>query len=349
MEKISINNYIFNKPLTSDNSGFSKWGIGTRGGKQYFVKEFLSPVYPADDTIFTEKKKQDRLRLCETFVKDKCDLYMAIKEASDGHLVDIKQFFRVGAKYYISTEAIGGPMISVSNISKCNFEDRLRICCSVAHAIAGLHSKKIVHADIKPDNILVTGKKLPQPKIIDFDCSFFEDKCPKLGEELNGDMVYLSPEGFLHIADIESNLSCKMDVFALGLLFHQYLTGELPGFDTNEYQYAYESVLDGKSLDVSKIEHEGCRKVIEKMLKKRPKDRPDMRKVFEILHSILLSILLRLQPQVIKEKEPDLARDNTPEFSDDSTHQNKEESKLTDNENENKKKADSFFYYAGDL
>lgn len=60
MGTICINNYYFEKPLTSDNSGFSKWGIGIRAGKKYFVKEFLSPTYPIDDSVYTKNENRTK-------------------------------------------------------------------------------------------------------------------------------------------------------------------------------------------------------------------------------------------------------------------------------------------------
>lgn len=299
MEAFCINNYSFEKPLTSDNSGFSKWGIGARAGKLYFVKEFLSPTYPADDSVYTEKRKQDKIRLCKEYVEQKKQIYEAIRMASDGNIIVVEQFFRVGAKYYISTDAVTDPQLSIADISRRAFVERLRLCCSIAHGMARIHENHIIHADIKPDNILVVNSKSNglKPNIIDFDCSFFEWNSPRLGEELNGDMVYLSPEGFLHIAGIESNLSCKMDVFALGLLFCQYLTGALPSFDNEEYQYAYESVLDGNMLGLDNIGNEYCRALIGKMLNKQPERRPDMRSVFNTLNCILLDITGRAAPK----------------------------------------------------
>lgn len=297
--KININNYILDKPLTSNNSGFSKWGIGLRGDSQFFVKEFLSPVYPVDDKIFTEQKKLDRINLCQSFVDEKCKLYSAIREASDGHINYMEQFFRVGAKYYITTKAITEHKLSIKEINDYPFIDRLCLCVSVSHAMARLHEKKIVHADIKPDNILVIYKHTLCPNIIDFDCSFFEYDCPKPGEELYGDMVYLSPEGYLHIAGYESNLSCKMDVFALGLLFSQYLSGSLPSFDQDEFQYPFESVLEDIPLVINPIENTECLNVLEWMLNKDPNERPDMQFVFEELNRIYLSMMNRKVPQKI--------------------------------------------------
>lgn len=293
MEQIRINNYIFDKPLTSNNSGFSKWGIGQRGGRTFFVKEFLSPTFPAETSVYTEQRKLERMELCNQFVQKKVKLYQAIRKASDGNLVIPEQFFRVGAKFYMSTQAIMAPKMSVEQIADRSFLDRLRLCCIIAHAIAGLHGQRIIHADIKPDNILVINCGVPHARIIDFDCSFFEEDPPKLGDELNGDMVYLSPEGFLHIAGIESKLSCKMDVFALGLIFHQYLTGVLPRFDTGEYQYAYESVLDGHPLDTGLIRNDICAKLISEMVQKDPDARPESSQVFEILDQLLLNLLRR--------------------------------------------------------
>ena len=176
-----INNYEFDKPLTSDNSGFSKWGIGKRGNRLFFVKEFLSPTYPVDESVYTPKAKSDKERICREFVSAKSKLYSAIRSASDGNLIAIEQFFRVGAKFYISTIAVTGQKMSVSEIAKLPFVDRLRLCCSVAHSIVCLHNQNIVHSDIKPDNILVIKAVKPQAKVIDFDCSFFADSAPQLG------------------------------------------------------------------------------------------------------------------------------------------------------------------------
>lgn len=322
MEAIQINNYTFSKPLVSDNSGFSKWGIGTKGGKPYFVKEFLSPVFPSDDSVFTEQKKLDRIRLCQNFVDDKMSLYCALRSLSDGHIVTVEQFFRVSSKFYISTRAVTEPLVSMEEIAKSSFLERLRLCCAIAHSMARVHAQGIVHSDIKPDNILVVRRGCLRPNIIDFDCSFFGHNCPKPDDELNGDLVYLSPEGFLHIAGIESNLTCKMDVFALGLLFCQYLTGKLPRFDTEEYQYAYESVLDDNPLGLEGVLNNVCRDLLQRMLSKAPADRPDMESVFQTLNTLLLAGLKRTPPErtapetaaiPIPEPEPGPVPDPVPE------------------------------------
>lgn len=311
---ININNYVFDKPLTSDNSGFSKWGIGQRNGTKYFVKEFLSPVFPVDKSMFSEKKRKDIMTMCASFVENKEDIYSAINEITDGNLIGVEQFFRVNTKYYISTQAITHPILSIQEIAKQPFYERLKLCCIVAHAMCRLHSKKIVHADIKPDNVLVYKNNKLRAKIIDFDCSFFEKNAPKRGEELNGDMVYLSPEAFLHIIGEYSYLSCKMDVFSLGLLFHQYMTGHLPLFDFKEYQYAYEVVLENQPLGIDQSLNSVVFSLILKMLDKEPKKRPDMETVFFTLRNLLLKVLNRSVPDQHNYNQENRSNTSTPPF-----------------------------------
>ena len=58
---------------------------------------------------------------------------------------------------------------------------------------------------------------------------------------------------------------------------------------------AYEAVLDGRYLDVKKMENDQCRVLIEKMLNKDPENRTDMRSVFMDLNSIYLYLTGRKQ------------------------------------------------------
>ena len=148
-----------------------------------------------------------------------------------------------------------------------------------------IHKAHIVHADIKDTNVLVhesAGGKLVG-KVIDFDCGFFEDEVPESEENLGGDQIYLSPEACLFLCGESVKLSCKMDVFSLGLLFHQYLVGELPGFDEEEYDYAHEAVLDDQELKISERLPEELQTVLHKMLQEDPDKRCTMAEVYSNL------------------------------------------------------------------
>ena len=240
-----INKYLLMDPFQNKNAGFSRWTTAKKGSRFYFIKEFMDPKYP-DENSLSDALRDNRIRECKEFEKHKIKLYSTINEASDGNLVRIAEFFRVDSHYYMTTEWIDHDGMDFENIARMDMKDKLLLCRTAAHSLAALHSVRIAHSDIKDTNVLVHrspgGKAVA--KIIDVDCGFFEDDPPENEDELGGDQVYLSPEACLFFCGEDVHLTCKMDVFAMGLLFHQYLTGELPYFDKKEYDYAHEAVLD---------------------------------------------------------------------------------------------------------
>ena len=278
-----MNEYELLAPFQNKNAGFSRWTYAVKDKKAYFLKEFLNPVYPMGDSISEIMQKQ-RIKDCEEYQQKKKRLYEAINRASDGNMIRIHEFFRCDSHYYIATEKVEAQKVLLKDITTYSKKQRLLLCKTIAHAVKGLHDAHIVHADIKENNILLkqtrTGSLIG--KIIDFDCSFFESDPPKTEDELGGDQVYLAPEACQFICGEEVELSCKIDVFALGLLFHQYLTGELPEFDTNEYDYAFEAVLDDQKLQVSPELPEKMQSMLNGMLEGDPKKRLSMDRVYRM-------------------------------------------------------------------
>lgn len=281
----TINKYELKAPLQNHNAGFSRWTIASRASHLFFLKEFLNPKYPDDHTL-QEDLRMTRIRECAQYEREKARLYAAVNEASDGNLVRIIEFFRENSHYYITTRWVESMTMSFQDIARLDMKDKLLLCRTAAHSIAALHDKGIVHADIKDTNVLVhkTREGLLVTKIVDFDSSFFEGMSPEDEEDLGGDQVYLSPEACLFFCGEEVRLTCKMDVFALGLLFHQFLTGELPYFDGSSYDYAHEAVLDDFVLRVdSPYIPIPVRTIIEHMLLKDAERRISARETYFLL------------------------------------------------------------------
>ena len=104
-------------------------------------------------------------------------------------------------------------------------------------------------------------------------------------------MVFYSPELAMYIQENErvtgKDLTTKSDIFALGLLFSLYLTGNLPAFDQEKYQYACVAVNRGETLILNASElPEELNAMINQMLLDDYKKRPDVAKVFEQLKNL---------------------------------------------------------------
>lgn len=280
MEKLG--SYELTGHLTSQNSGYSIWGFGKKNDRDFFIKQFLSPKYPANDTVSSAASIEKRRKKCERFEQKKASLYKMINDNSDGVAVRVEEFFRVESKYYISMRKIDALEWDVEAIAKLTEKEKRYLCFVIAHGIAGLHNGHVVHADLKHDNILFmkSASGYITAKIIDFDSGFLETDPPTDGEEIVGDQVYFSPEACKTFMGESPELTCKMDIFALGILFHQYFTGSLPGYDTTLGNYAGEAVARGGTVSVSDDLPADVHDLLEKMLDADPHNRPSAIEVY---------------------------------------------------------------------
>lgn len=248
-----IGKYTVTRDFDTANGGQCQWGFAEYNGEEYFIKKFLSPVYPEAKAPGSEKGKQKTKDKCEEFARKHLAMMKALKSCGDGGLVvKTTDFFKYGNEFGSHYFKIS-QKVNTSNL--CNevynldWKERLFIMLTSVGALKILHKNSIIHLDLKPDNILIQeweGKLIA--KIIDFDSSIIEgDSTPS--EELVGDPLYLSPEFAKHINTHGEELppTKKSDVFSLGLVFCQYWTGKLPGF-SDKYRYPYEALLNGKKL-----------------------------------------------------------------------------------------------------
>lgn len=277
----TVNGYQIRKPFSSENAGFCRWAIGEKHGRAYFIKEFLSPKYPADDCGLSEKTIAKKRAECEKFYNRKAKLYQAIQQCRTGNVVIIQDFFREGSKYYAVTEQVKAENLSLSQIAALPENKKMTLIRAILYSFSVLHSKAIVHSDVKPDNILVkrTENNFYTGKIIDFDASFLETEAP---EEIAGDQVYLAPETRRRMMEEPVSVTAKADIFALGILFHQYWCGELPGCP-KEYDYLFEAVLDGAEVTLSEKLPESLREQIGRMLLENPERRPGAEQILREL------------------------------------------------------------------
>ncbi len=106
------------------------------------------------------------------------------------------------------------------------------ILLGVASALEIIHARGVVHGDLKPANVFLTAGA-PFAKLVDFGLSKVEglDRLTRTGE-LAGTPVYMAPELFTGEGGREPD--ARLDLYALGVLAYQTLSGALP-FDTRKH------------------------------------------------------------------------------------------------------------------
>ncbi|OUL30749.1 serine/threonine protein kinase [Nostoc sp. RF31YmG] len=120
-------------------------------------------------------------------------------------------------------------LIDTQNFELSNF---LQIAISLAATIARIHQNKIIHKDIKPQNIIINPQNL-NVKIIDFSiASHLSRENPTVSNPnlIEGTLAYMSPE---QTGRMNRSLDYRTDFYSLGVTFYQMLTDLLP-FDSND-------------------------------------------------------------------------------------------------------------------
>ncbi len=121
----------------------------------------------------------------------------------------------------------------------------VKIGVQLANALAFAHSKGVLHRDLKPSNVLITPTG--SPLLLDFNLSFD----PQLDDlRFGGTLPYAAPEQLRAIFGQQRNgaepVEQRSDLFALGALLYQMLTGMPPfgdGAEANSSRAAAEAIL----------------------------------------------------------------------------------------------------------
>ena len=235
-------------------AGLSEWTFASRDGREYFLKRFLSPTYPDDDAPGSDATKARKRARCAAFEAHHRGIKAALAPITSygGNLVATLDFFRDGAKYYKVTEKIDVAGFSTADIARLDLPAKLVLLKTVTHSLKILHDLSIVHSDLKPSNVLVKRTERGYTtKLIDFDSSYLVGSPPP-PEEIVGTLNYYSPELVRYVqgAGAGEDLTTASDIFALGLIFAEYLTGSLPTFDPASHEAAV-AVLGGAVLIVA--------------------------------------------------------------------------------------------------
>jgi serine/threonine protein kinase len=285
-----LNGYRLLEDFRVVGAGLSEWSFAERGGRIYFIKRFLSPTYPEADAPGSERIKAKKRARCAAFEAHHRGIQAAMAPLTTygGNLIATLDFFRIGAKYYKVTEKVDVAGLQTRDVAALGFPAQLVLLKTVAHSLKILHNLRIVHSDLKPSNVLVKRTELGYTtKLIDFDSSYIAGNPPP-PEEIVGTMNYYSPELVRYIqgSAAPGELTEASDIFALGLIYAEYLTGAMPPFDPAHHEPAI-AVLHGQPLKLGPSRAPtSIIDLVERMLWPDPAARPSVAQV----HSTLMSL-----------------------------------------------------------
>ena len=146
-----------------------------------------------------------------------------------------------GRPYFVMELVRGVPITEFCDQNRLSTRQRLELFGHVCQAVRHAHTKGVIHRDIKPSNVLVTlHNGTPVVKVIDFGVA------KAVGQQLTdktiyarfaqmiGTPLYMSPEqAELSGLDIDT----RSDVYSLGVLLYELLTGSTP-FDCERLKTA---------------------------------------------------------------------------------------------------------------
>ena len=180
----------------------------------------------------------------------------AISALNHRNIITIHEVQDIDGLSFIAMEFVDGETLGERIASgPIAWDDAARIGAQIAFALDAAHSLGIIHRDVKPANIMI--RRDGDVKVLDFglakltaptaESGSFDSRDHNAQNRVMGTIHYMSPEQALG-----SDLDSRTDIFSLGVVLYEMLTGRRP-FSGASDAAVYNEILNGTPERMSKI------------------------------------------------------------------------------------------------
>lgn len=202
----------------------------------------MAEVYLAKDVLLDRKVAVKVLR--KNLVHDQSQLAQFQREARSAarlihpSIINIFDVCDEGDMSYIVMEYVEGVSLKAFEEQNGRLDPALAVALAaqLASALEHAHNHNIIHCDIKPQNIVLTESMVP--KIVDFGISrIISNETMAFTASVVGSVHYFSPEQAQGIP-----VTAQSDIYSLGIVFYEMLTGHVPFDGSNAVAVARKQV-----------------------------------------------------------------------------------------------------------
>jgi eukaryotic-like serine/threonine-protein kinase len=220
------------------NEGMANSYFVKANSSTYFLKEYSDPR--VSDPLFAKFFDNQRILI------ELLNSMGSVSEKFIDHFVENGNYYQIKVK-------LPGINLNKWLLDNSDFNKRKMMSLLLCGVVKYLHSFKIVHQDLKPDQVMlvddIIGKKTKlgyRIVLSDFDWSIPN----RVSVKIVGTALYKSPEHYLGIQPIE-----KSDIFTVGIMIFELLTGQNPYyFGTAETEKVIKERVLNKKIFKSPIE-----------------------------------------------------------------------------------------------